>query len=84
MARAATAEPPSLPAIAVRMTIPQIAYDVLDLVEHVTHAARGGPPAEEVGHHVGVEMPGVRHPGVPSWNFGDLSASITTGSRKHA
>jgi hypothetical protein len=23
-------------------------------------------------------------PEVPSWNFGDLSASITTGSRKHA
>lgn len=59
--------------------------DVVDLVEHVTHAARGGPPAKEAGHHVGVEMPGVRHPGgAIVWNFGDLSVSITTGSRKHA
>jgi hypothetical protein len=57
---------------------------VLDLVEHVTHAARGGPPAEEGGHHVGVEMPGVRHPEGAIVDFGDLSASIITGSRKHA
>jgi hypothetical protein len=42
------------------------------------------PPACMAMDDVCVEMPGVLPPEVPSWSFGDLSASITTGSRRHA